>query len=175
MRGMLAPFPSRAASSKLTDMKTTQLDMYSVTSWDGGGAADWAGVLAGFPLFSGLGRRRLNKLARRATVDEYAPGDYVVHAGMPGDALHVILGGTARVLGKRAPRALHTGDYFGELSLLNGTPVSATVVAVTDLHVLNLPREAFLELTEHDPHASLEMLTALGSQLLRLEAQVAGG
>lgn len=155
-------------------MNTLQMDMYSAASWGAEDSADWAEVLAEFPLFSGLSKRRLKKLARAAWVEEYAAGEFVVMKGDAGDALHVILGGSARVLGKRAARALGTGDYFGELSLLAGARVSATVIATSNLHVLSVPREAFLDVAEHDPHASLEMLTALGGHFLRLEARTAG-
>jgi CRP-like cAMP-binding protein len=138
--------------------------------WDHASASDWADVLATFPLFSGISKRRLRKLVADATFAEYMPGDTVVQKGESGNALYVILAGSATVLGKPASRPLRTSDYFGELSLLEGTPRSATVVAASELHVMQLPRKAFATLTE-DPTASQEMLHTLGSQIRRLEAQ----
>ena len=138
--------------------------------WDETSRSDWADVLASFPLFSGIGKRQLRKLVRRATFAEYAPGDFVIQKGETGNSLHVILAGSARVLGKPASRSLRMGDYFGELSLLDGTPRSATVIATGELHVMKLPREAFLSLAQ-DPEIALEMLRTLGSQIRRLEAQ----
>jgi len=136
--------------------------------WNQASPSDWAEVVAAFPLFSGIPKRRLRKLVGDASVAEYAPGDTVVQKGESGHSLYVILSGTATVLGKPASRPLRTGDYFGELSLLEGTPRSATVVAVSELHVMRLPRKAFARLTE-DPTASQEMLHTLGSQIHRLE------
>jgi len=143
------------------------------TSWDHAGPADWAEVLGGFPLFSGIGKRRLRGLVRHATFAEYGPGDIVIQRDEPGDSLYVILGGSAKVRGKPAARRLRTGDYFGELGLLHGVPRSATVVATGELHVMKLPRDAFLRIARHEPTISLELLDTLGRQIRRLEAQAA--
>jgi CRP-like cAMP-binding protein len=140
--------------------------------WDHVTQSDWADVLATFPLFSGIGKRRLRKLARQATFAEHSPGDIVIQKGEPGNSLHIILAGSARVLGKPASRTLRMGDYFGELSLLEGTPRTASVIATGELHVMTLPRQSFLELAR-DPDIAFEMLRILGSQIRRLEAQSA--
>jgi CRP-like cAMP-binding protein len=126
-------------------------------------------VLATFPVFSGLTWRRLRKLVRQATFEEYGPWETVIQKGASGDSLYVILGGAAKATGRPASRALRTGDYFGELSLLDGAPRSVSVIATSELHVLKLPRHAFLDLAQ-DPEVSLKMLRTLGSQIRRLEA-----
>jgi CRP-like cAMP-binding protein len=151
-------------------MNGIEVLMPGAGQWDHARPSDWAEVLATFPLFAGISKRRLRKLVGDATFAEYVPGDTVVQKGESGNVLYVILGGSARVLGKPASRPLRTGDYFGELSLLEGAPRSATVVAASELHVMQLPRKAFVALTE-DPTASQEMLHTLGSQIRRLEAQ----
>jgi CRP/FNR family transcriptional regulator, cyclic AMP receptor protein len=150
-----------------------QVPMHGPGSWDHASPADWANVLATFPLFSEIGKRQLRKLVRRATFAEYGRGDIVIQKGEPGESLHVILGGSAKALGKPASRTLRTGDYFGELSLLDGFPRSATVIATGDLHVMKLPRQDFLRLTQDDPSVSFKMVTTLGSQIRRLETQPA--
>jgi CRP-like cAMP-binding protein len=141
--------------------------------WDHPSANDWAKVLATFPLFSGISKRRLRKLLRQATVAEYSPGDIVVLTGTPSDSFYVVLGGSAKARGKPAARTLRTGDYFGELGLLSGATRSATVVATSALHVMRLPRESFLQLTGRHPGVSFEMLDNLGRQIRHLEAQAA--
>jgi CRP/FNR family transcriptional regulator, cyclic AMP receptor protein len=140
--------------------------------WNHASPSDWAEVLATFPLFSGIAKRRLRKLVRHATVAEHGPGDMVIQKGTSGDSLYLILSGSAKALGKPASRTLRTGDYFGELSLLDGTPRSAIVIATSELHLMKLPRHTFLELTQ-DPEISLQMLRTLGSQIRRLEARPA--
>lgn len=138
--------------------------------WDHASRSDWAEVLSTFPLFSGIAKRRLRKLVNQATFAEYGPGDIVIQKGAPADSLYVILAGSAKALGKPASRTLRIGDYFGEMSLLDGTPRSATVIAISELHLIKLPREAFLDLAR-DPEIALKMLRTLGSQIRRLEAQ----
>jgi CRP-like cAMP-binding protein len=140
--------------------------------WDHASRSDWAEVLATFPFFSGIAKRRLRKIVDHATFAEYGPGDIVIQKGASADSLYVILAGSAKVLGKPASRSLRIGDYFGELSLLDGTPRSATVIAISELYVMKLPRQAFLDLAQ-DPEIALKMLRTLGSQIRRLEAQSA--
>jgi CRP-like cAMP-binding protein len=142
--------------------------------WDHAGPAEWAEVLATFPLFAHVPERRLRALVRLATFAEYGVGDVVIEKGAPGDSLYVILSGSARARGRPAARTLGVGDYFGELGLLGGVPRSATVAATSELHVMRLPGQAFLGLAEHYPTISLRMLSRLGSQIRRLEAQPAG-
>jgi len=131
--------------------------------------ADWAEILANFPLFEGVPRRRLRDLVRRATFAEYSRGDMVLQRGGRGDSLLLILSGSAKVLGRPAGRTLRTGDYFGELGALEGAPRSATVLATGELHVMRVPRDDFLRLAERDPAIPLKMLGELGSQFRRLE------
>ena len=140
--------------------------------WNHASPTDWAEVLATFPLFSAISKRRLRKLVRNATVAEHGPGHIVIQKGTSGDSLYLILGGSAKALGKPASRPLRTGDYIGELSLIDGAPRSATVIATSELHLMTLPRHTFLELM-HNAEISLQMLRTLGAQVRRLEARPA--
>jgi CRP-like cAMP-binding protein len=141
--------------------------------WDRVTSADWADVLAAFPLFSGIPNRRLRRLVRRATFAQYGPGDVVVQKGAPADSVYVILSGSAKARAKPAARTLRTGDYFGELGLLDGVPRSATVVATDELHVMRLPGASFLRLAQHNPSISLKMASNVGWQVRRLETRTA--
>jgi CRP-like cAMP-binding protein len=100
---------------------------------------------------------------------EFAPGDTVIAAGGPGDSFYVILGGEATARGKPGARTLRTGDYFGEIALLDGKPRSATVIASGELHVMRLPRQSFLQLVEHEPGVAHTILTELGARVRRAE------
>lgn len=137
--------------------------------WNRATADDWANVLAALPLFANVGKRKLRNVARQAKVAEFAPGDTVIATGTPADAFYVILGGAAKAQGKPAARELRAGDYFGELALLDGGPRSATVVATDDLHVMRVPRKAFLELFEEDPKVALTIAKELGARVRELE------
>jgi CRP/FNR family transcriptional regulator, cyclic AMP receptor protein len=141
--------------------------------WDRPSSHDWADVLARFPLFSGVGKRRLRRLVRKARFAEFVAGERVLAKGESADSLYVVLSGTATAVGTPAPRTLRTGDYFGELALLDGGPRSATVVATEELHVLALPRQSVLRLARQRPTVTLTMLSDLGTKFRRLEAQAA--
>lgn len=141
--------------------------------WNRATDRDWAEVLSELPLFSRVGKRRLRKIARQAQFAEFARGDTVIAVGAPADAFYVILGGEAKVFGKPAARTLSTGDYFGEMALLDGGSRSATVVATDELHVMKLPRQPFLELVEEHGGVALKMMTELGSRVRRLERRPA--
>lgn len=156
---------------KRTETRGVKRDRALAPSWDQPRARDWARVLATFPLFSSVGKRQLRKLARQATFAEFAPGDIVMSNPESADSLHVILSGSAKVLGKRAARPLRTGDYFGELALLENAPRSATIVATRELHVIRLPRHSVLRLAQRHPAVALTMMRDLGRHFRRLEAQ----
>ena len=114
-------------------------------SWDRPRTRDWANVLETFPLFSGISKRRLRKLVRKATFAEFAAGETINAGGSDSDSLYLILGGAATARDPGA-RALSVGDYFGEAALNEGTSLSTTVVATQELHVMRLQRQSVLGL-----------------------------
>ena len=134
-------------------------------------AGDWADVLATYPLFKGISKRRLRKIARTATIAEFAPGETIISAGDHGDALYVILAGEADAVSKHAPRTFRTGDYFGELALIDGRRRSATVLATSDVHLIKLPCRTVLKLARRNPALTLTMLRHLTARLRQLEAE----
>jgi CRP/FNR family transcriptional regulator, cyclic AMP receptor protein len=134
---------------------------------------DWARVLATFPLFLGVSKRRLRKLVRQAKFVEFAPGDTIVTRDSPADAVYVILGGTAKARGEFATRTLSIGECFGDEGLLDGGSGLATVVATGALHVMKVPRGSFVGHAQHVPGVSFAKLRNLGSRLRRLETQAA--
>ena len=136
-------------------------------------AKDWAEVLATFPLFLEVSRRRLRRLARHATSAEFAPGERIVVSGDRSTFLYVILDGDARAVTTRESRMLRTGDYFGEMAMIDGGARPATVVAMSHVHVLKLPAASFLRLTRRYPAITLRMLRDLTIRLRNVETRVA--
>jgi CRP-like cAMP-binding protein len=141
--------------------------------WNKASDRDWAVVLAELPLFAGVGKRDLRKLVRNAEFAEFSPGDTVVATGAPPDFFYVILGGEARASARPAARTLTTGDYFGEIGLLDGEPRSATIVAVSELHVMRLSRRGFDDAVERHPSLARKFMTELGGRVRQLEHQAA--
>jgi CRP/FNR family transcriptional regulator, cyclic AMP receptor protein len=139
--------------------------------WDRPTAGDWANVLATLPLFTGVSKRRLRKLTRNGTIAEFAPGETIVFAGDADDTLYIILSGRARTTSTGNRRLLRVGDYFGEITLIDGRPDSATVVATNHVEVMKLPSRSVLELARQHPAITLAMLKNLTARLRWLEAE----
>lgn len=141
--------------------------------WNRSSDSDWANVLARMPLFDGVGKRDLRTLAGNAEFAEFSPGETVVAIGAPPDFFYVILSGNATAPAKPAARVLTTGDYFGEIGLLDNEPRSASIVAATELHVMRLRRRVFDDILERHPRVARALLTELGGRVRRLEHQAA--
>lgn len=137
--------------------------------WDRPSTSDWAAVLARLPLFANVSKRHLRRVAALAEIREFEPGDTIVQKGDAPDGFYLILGGRAKVVARPQARPLKTGDYFGEMALLDGEPRSATVVALGDLQTMRLPRRPFMRLLQQEPSIAIAMLAELGSRVRRLE------
>jgi CRP/FNR family transcriptional regulator, cyclic AMP receptor protein len=127
-------------------------------------------VMASVPLFESLSRRHLKKIAGLISTVEYDAGDTVIQEGEPGDSFFVAVSGQARVLsGGRTLHRLIPGDHFGEISLLDGRPRSASVVAETPLSLLQLPRTSFLKMVREDADLARALLASLARMVRRVD------
>ncbi len=123
-------------------------------------------VLASVALFEGLSKRHLKQIAALATVDNYMEGATIVKEGESGDSFFLVLSGQAKVLvRKRNVNRILPGDHFGEISLLDGGPRSASVVTETPMTVASIGRKGFERLLQNDPDLSLAMLRTLAKRL----------
>src|SRR4029077_7965746 len=129
----------------------------------------WAIVLASLPLFEGLTKRQLSRVAALARVTEFEKEEVVSQAGEKVDAVYVILSGQARVIGRPRARLLRAGDYFGEMALIDGHPRSATITAADDLQTMKLPRQAFLKVVRQEPGIAIAMMAEMAPRIRRLE------
>jgi CRP/FNR family transcriptional regulator, cyclic AMP receptor protein len=130
----------------------------------------WADVLGEIPLFAGLSKRHLNKIAGLAKTRRYARFTTVVREGERGDSFYVILDGTVLVKPprKRAVR-LRPGDWFGEMALLDGAPRTATVEADSEVLVMLLGRAAFQKAVVADPKMAMVLLRTLAARVRTAE------
>lgn len=133
-------------------------------------ARGWANVLSAVPLFAGLSRRHVGKIAGAGRIVRFHDGTAIVRTGERGDTLYVVLDGEVTVRKPRA-RALSvaTGGFFGELSLLDGGPRSATVVARGPVVCFAIGRAAFAKLLRAEPAIAIAILTELAARLRRTE------
>jgi CRP-like cAMP-binding protein len=105
-------------------------------------------LLATSPLFRPFSGQQRVDLARRFTGHDVTPGTALIREGDPGRGLYVVLAGEVEVVKGEEPfdqtlATLRAGDVFGEISLLRGTPATATVRAARPSTVLFLAREYF--------------------------------
>jgi CRP-like cAMP-binding protein len=133
-------------------------------------STDWLVTLAEVPLFDGLSKRHLRRIAKLARIRRFAPGSPIVRAGDPGRSFYVLLDGTAKVAprGGRA-RRLGTGDYFGEMALLDDAPRSADVVAQDEVLALTIDRSGFTKLLRAEPALAHALLRTLAARLRAVE------
>lgn len=150
--------------------ESPSLQMIVRRSWERPTQNDWTEVLGALPLFSRLSGRQLRGIARLAKVVDYAPGDVMVQAGERGDSFDLMLEGRARVLGRS--RVLRSGDFFGEMALVDGGPRSATITATSAVRVMKLPRRAFLRALKQDPQIGLAIMETLAGRVRRLERAI---
>jgi CRP/FNR family cyclic AMP-dependent transcriptional regulator len=111
-------------------------------------------MLRSVPLFQGLSRRQVAQILKLGRELEFPPGEPIVERGYKAMDFFLILNGKAklRVPGRRT-RSLGPGDYFGEISVLDGGPRTATITAETRVWTLRLDRSRFIPLL--DRHGSI--------------------
>jgi CRP-like cAMP-binding protein len=133
-------------------------------------------LLAQVPLFSHLSRRHLRRLADSTTEQRFMEGASIVREGEEGDSFFVIVEGqaTVRNAGGKSVNQLLPGDFFGEISLLDGGARTASVVADTPMRVLVLKRNAFRKIVTEDSTVATKLLEYAATMLRRLERPVAG-
>ncbi len=143
---------------------------------------DLTSLLASVDLFAGLTPRALARIVESSHVARFEPGTEIVHAGEPvsgfrafspkGVEMHVVLEGAADVLvGGRLVDTIGPRGYFGELSLIDGQPRSADIVAgATGVTTLALPRWEFKDIIAEHPEVAMPMLRVVVARLRRAEA-----
>jgi CRP-like cAMP-binding protein len=129
--------------------------------------------LAGVPLFAGCTSTELQAVAGAAREVDLQPGEAVVDEGSQGVGFFMIVEGSARVEvhGKQI-NTLKSGDFFGEIALLDGGPRTASVVADTPLKVLGLTSWQFRPLLHKNPDLTLKILVQVCTRLRKLEAMI---
>lgn len=119
-------------------------------------------LLRSVPLFAGMSDRVVGVVAEAARPVSFPAGAVLMREGEPGDAFLMILGGRATVTRQGVTiNSLGRGDFLGEMSLLDGGPRTATVVATEPVEALSLGRADFLELMDRSSSIRLAVLEAL--------------
>jgi CRP-like cAMP-binding protein len=121
-------------------------------------------------LFEACSSRQLRAIARIAEVQEVPAGEVLARTGEPGDRFFVIVDGSARIeVSAHNQNRIGPGAFFGEMSLLDGEPRSATVIADTAMRLLVIPRRDFVTLLREVPSLTQRMLITLCQRLRNAE------
>lgn len=122
------------------------------------------------PLFAGLSGRDLQKIAQLVAEVEAPAGTRLATLGEAGREMFIIVQGEALVTTQPGRTAyLRSGDFFGEMSLLDGDPRSATVEATTPIRLLVLSRQAFWQLLDETPTLVHKIMYTLSQRLRQSE------
>ena len=140
---------------------------------------DVCGLLKGVDLFSELTEEQLGLLANLVVVQDFNRDETVV---LEGDcsmkALYLIASGTVQVYmtgvdGRETILSfLERGDFFGEMSLIDGEPRSASVRTVTDAQLMIIHREPFLTLIRQTPEIAMSLLSEMSKRLRKANKQI---
>jgi CRP-like cAMP-binding protein len=108
------------------------------------------------PMFMSLTPMELSEIIHIVKTEKYQAGDIIFKEGDPGDAWYVVYRGAVDVLkedegGSKKINHLGPKSCFGEMSVLDGLPRSATISAAEDTEVFKIPRKEFAELLD-DKH-----------------------
>jgi CRP/FNR family transcriptional regulator, cyclic AMP receptor protein len=138
----------------------------------GAGSHDVEAMVARVDLFSGLSSRQVKKLLDRARQVQHTPGQEVAAEGLGALAFHLVLDGRASVtVGGEEVRTLGPGDHFGEISMIDGKPRSATVTATEPMTTLVVPHQEFERLLGEEPDFARALLGTLCARLREAEAR----
>ncbi len=135
-------------------------------------------LLAQLPLLENCTKKELAEIASIMVEAERPAGAYLTREGQDGGLMFVIAEGTAdvvtgdgrdrderRVIGRLGP-----GDVVGELSLIDGQARSASVVATSPVHLLEIAADDFQKLVYRSPKFVKALLRALSLRVREVEA-----
>ena len=121
-------------------------------------------------LFGDCTDEELRRVAEISRIVETPAGTVLTKVGASGDSFFLIIDGRVTVetpVGLGEP--LQAGDFFGEMSLIDGEPRSATITTLTDVRLLVVDRAHFWRLLDEAPDLLRRILVVLSRRVRRLE------
>jgi CRP/FNR family cyclic AMP-dependent transcriptional regulator len=128
-------------------------------------------LLSEVPLFQLLDEEERTALATSMDLVKIPSGQAVFQSNDPGDSLYIIRSGKVEIFVKddtghrMVLETAQTGDFFGEISLLDNGPRTASVIVLDDLEALCLNRTNLDKFVRQHPQAAMDMLTVMGRRL----------
>jgi signal transduction histidine kinase len=127
-------------------------------------------LLKNIPLFETLDASALKKIKKLFAREQFKKGKKIITEGVMGDSLYIIIDGAVEVVkgkGEKAEKVatLKPFDFFGEMSLLENKPRSASIIAAKKSTLLRLSKSDFEELVVAYPKISFEIMKTLSSRI----------
>ena len=135
-------------------------------------------LLKEIPIFMDLSEEEIHEIYNISSIKKFDKNDVVLLQHEPGNSLFILLQGKVKVVlfskeGKEVILStLGRGDYFGEMSLLDGKPRSASVIASEDSEFIILKRENFLTLIKNYPNIALKLLSEFSRRLRTADKKI---
>lgn len=136
------------------------------------------GFLKDIPIFKGLSDKHISSLSADFVVRRIHKGETVFHQSDDSTDLYIILDGTVRASlvnedgEELILTAFNKGDFFGEMSLLDGKPRSATMTATEDTTLGVLRRDTFLNAVKNDPVIAIDLLSAMVERMRMADGMI---
>ena len=131
-------------------------------------------VLAKSGLFQGIEPAAAQSAAAQFEYIDIPRGRVIFHEGEPGDSLYVVLDGKVKLGRKSADgrenlvAVLGPSDQFGELSLFDPGPRTATATIVTDARLAKLPKAALQKWATERPQIAMQLLRVVARRLRQI-------
>jgi CRP-like cAMP-binding protein len=123
-------------------------------------------ALSGVPLFARCSRKELEFVASRADEVDLPAGRQLVRQGESGDAFYVLLEGESDVeVDGKQRHILKPGDFFGEISMLDRGPATATVVTRTPARLMVMSHAQFLDAIMFSEPLLTTVMATMGERL----------
>jgi CRP/FNR family cyclic AMP-dependent transcriptional regulator len=126
-----------------------------------------ARLLTNFSIFQSLDRHNLKDIIPFLRLKKYAKNDTILKKGAPAQHLYIILSGSVDVLDEKGVCLSHLrrGDVFGEMSLISGEPVGATIKVVETATIVFISGQNFKEVLNKFPSIQMYLAQLLARRL----------
>jgi CRP-like cAMP-binding protein len=129
-------------------------------------------ALSAIPMFADLASEDLDAVLQLGQPVSFAAGESIVEKGQVGDAMYVVLSGTAEVdVGGRS-HTLRSGDFLGEMALLSSKKRMATAKAAEPVEALRIDAAGFRAFLLERPSIAVAMLRTLVERLREVQDRI---
>ena len=128
-------------------------------------------VLKNVPIFEDLSNREIQNIARIAYQRRYTEDEIVIHEGQNAAGMYIVMDGKVEVTRELEDgtllhlATLADGEFFGDVGLLDSSPRTATVTAISDSRIIGFFRPELLELMDSNPKLASKVIFKLAQIL----------